>query len=121
MEGVHPQFNQLVNRFGNTRGGRRQQLVMNEFLFSHATWARETIDEMIEETSRKPKKKKQKKTTKKKAGGGLTSGRGHSVAESAPAAAPTGVPAIQLAAAKTDQGMGGRRGARTRRVDAATS
>ena len=57
IEGVHPQFNQLVRKFGNTRGGRRQELVMNEFVFSHSTWLAETIDEMIEKTSRKKKTK----------------------------------------------------------------
>ena len=92
MEGVHPQFNQPVKRFGNTRGGHRQQLVMNDF-FSHATWVRETIDEMINETKTK---KKEKTST------GLTSDQGRSVAEPGrtvastvpAAAAPTGVAPI---------------------------
>ena len=53
IEGVHPQFNQLVRRFGNTRGRERQQMVMNEFLFSHSTWIVETVDKMIEQTKRK--------------------------------------------------------------------
>ena len=53
IEGVHPQFNQLVRRFGNTRGRRRQKLVMDAFLHSHATWVRETVDEMLESTKRK--------------------------------------------------------------------
>ena len=52
IEGVHPQFNQLVRRFGNTRGRRRQQLVMNEFLFSHSTWAVQTVDDMLRKTKR---------------------------------------------------------------------
>ena len=52
IEGVHPQFNQLIRRFGNTRGRRRQQLVMEAFLYSHSTWVRETIDAMLEGTKR---------------------------------------------------------------------
>ena len=52
IEGVHPQFNQLVRRFGNTRGMCRQQLVMNEFLFSHSTWMVQTVDAMLRKTKR---------------------------------------------------------------------
>ena len=52
IEGVHPQFSQLVRRFGNTRGRRRQQLVMNEFLFSHSTWMVQTVDDMLRKTKR---------------------------------------------------------------------
>ena len=37
IQGVHPQFNQLIRRFGNTRGRRRQKLVMEAFLHSHST------------------------------------------------------------------------------------
>ena len=53
IEGVHPQFNQLIRRFGNTRGRKRQKLVMEAFLHSHSTWVRETVDEMVESTKRK--------------------------------------------------------------------
>ena len=53
IEGVHPQFNQLVRRFGNTRGRRRQELVINEFLFSHSTWITETVDDMLRKTKRR--------------------------------------------------------------------
>ena len=52
IEGVHPQFNQLIRRFGNTRGRRGQKLVMEAFLHSHSTWVRETVDEMAESTKR---------------------------------------------------------------------
>ena len=52
IEGVHPQFNQLVRRFGNTRGRRRQQLVMDEFLFSHSTWIVQTVDGILRKTKR---------------------------------------------------------------------
>ena len=52
IEGVHPQFNQLVRRFGNTRGRLRQQLVMDEFLFSHSTWMVQTVDDMLRKTKR---------------------------------------------------------------------
>ena len=53
IEGVHPQFNQLVRRYGNTRGRRKQQMVMNEFLFSHSTWIEHTIDDLLRKTKRK--------------------------------------------------------------------
>jgi hypothetical protein len=53
IEGVHPQFNQLIRRFGNTRGRRRQKLVMDAFLYSHSTWIRETVDDILESTKRK--------------------------------------------------------------------
>ena len=52
IEGVHPQFNQLVRRFGNTHGGYRQHVVMDEFLFSCSTWIVETEDKMLSETKR---------------------------------------------------------------------
>ena len=52
IEGVHSQSNQLVRRFGNTRGRRRQQLVMNQFLFSHSTWMVQTVDAMLRKTKR---------------------------------------------------------------------
>ena len=50
---IYPQFNQLIRRFGNTRGRRRQKAVMEAFLYSHSTWVRETVDEMLESTKRK--------------------------------------------------------------------
>ena len=62
---------------------------------------------MIEATTQKTKKKNQKKGKKKEASGGLTCGCGHGVAESAPSAEPSAALNIQLAAATTDQGVGG--------------
>ena len=50
---VHPQFNQLIRRFGSTGGRKRQKLVMDAFLYSHSTWVRETVDEMLKSTKRK--------------------------------------------------------------------
>ena len=53
IEGVHPQFNKPVRRFDDTRGKRKQQMVMDAFLFSHSTWLVETVEEMLKETKRK--------------------------------------------------------------------
>ena len=53
IEDVRPQFNQLIRRFGNTRGRRRAKLVMEAFLYSRSTWVRETVDEILENTKRK--------------------------------------------------------------------
>ena len=53
IEGTYPIFNQLLRKFGNIRGGRRQKLVTTEFLFSNAMWTVETIDTMLSETKRK--------------------------------------------------------------------
>ena len=52
IEGTHPLFNQLLRKFGNTWGGRKQKLVMREFLFANAMWTVETIDTMLSETKR---------------------------------------------------------------------
>ena len=51
-EGVHPQFNQLKRRFGNSGGAFQQNKVYAEFLFSHSTWMVETIDIMAKETKK---------------------------------------------------------------------
>ena len=53
IEGTHPLFNNLLRKFGNTRGGSKQKLVMREFLFANATWTVETINTMLRETKRK--------------------------------------------------------------------
>ena len=37
IESSHPQFNNLLRRFGNSRGGLRQKKMMMEFVFSHST------------------------------------------------------------------------------------
>ena len=37
IEGVHPQFNQLVQRFGILRGAFFQEKVINELFFSQST------------------------------------------------------------------------------------
>ena len=60
IEGVHPQFNALVRRFACTRGGRRQELIMREFLFSHSAWMAGTIDKLISDSRRQWKKKRSK-------------------------------------------------------------
>ena len=51
-EGAYPRFNQLVRKFGNSRGAKRQKKVMEEFLFLNPTFILENIDEMINETRR---------------------------------------------------------------------
>ena len=84
IEGVHPQFNQLIRRFGNTRGRRRQKLVMEAFLYSHSNWVRETIDEILESTKRKKvssnnkprKKRKRDKPRADRGNGGVDCERG---------------------------------------------
>ena len=52
-EGVHPEYNHLNRRFGNSRGALKKDKIMREFLFSRSSWIVETIDEMLKATSRK--------------------------------------------------------------------
>ena len=63
IESAHPQFNQLLRKFGNARGGHRQRKVFNEFVFSHSTWMTNTIDEMLKGTNRGKYKKNKKQRT----------------------------------------------------------
>ena len=80
IESSHPQFNQLLRRFGNSRGGFRQKKMITDFVFSHSTWMTNTIDEMLKASNRG--KYKTKKTywsghraTKTIQRGGATRGR----------------------------------------------
>ena len=52
IESSHPQFNNLLRRFGNSRGGFRHKKMMMEFVFSHSTWMTNTIDEMLKASNR---------------------------------------------------------------------
>ena len=52
IEISHSQFNQLLRRFGNSRGSFRQKKMITEFVFSHSTWTTNTIDEMIKASDR---------------------------------------------------------------------
>jgi hypothetical protein len=53
IEGVHPEFNHLYRRFGNSRGAFQKDKIMREFLFARSPWIVETIDTMLKATSRK--------------------------------------------------------------------
>ena len=55
IEGVHPEFNHLFRRFGNSRGAFQKAKIVREFLFARASWIVESIDSMKEETGRKRK------------------------------------------------------------------
>ena len=60
IESTHPQFNQLLRRYGNTRGQKLKRQVIRQFLFERASFVVELIDGMVKATS-KPKRKGVKK------------------------------------------------------------
>jgi hypothetical protein len=62
IEGTHPLFNQLVRKFGNTRGDKRQKLVMKELLFANSTWTVETINTMLIEARMRVVRDKEERT-----------------------------------------------------------
>jgi hypothetical protein len=64
IESTHPQFNQLLRRYGNTRGRKLKRQVIRQFLFERASFVVELIDGMLEATSKK------KRTGVKKRGSG---------------------------------------------------
>ena len=64
IESTHPQFNQLLRRYGNTRGRKLKRQVIRQFLFERASFVVELIDRMLEATSKK------KRTGVKKRGSG---------------------------------------------------
>lgn len=53
IEGTHPMFNRLLRKSGNTRGGKKQKLVLKEFVFTNSTWTVETIDTVLIKTKRR--------------------------------------------------------------------
>ena len=54
-KGVHPQFNNLYRRFGNSRGAFQKAKIVREFLFEREDWMIETVDQMLAATGRKKK------------------------------------------------------------------
>lgn len=56
IEGVHPEFNHLFRRFGNSRGAFQKNKIMREFLFARAPWILEAIEAMLKATARKRKR-----------------------------------------------------------------
>ena len=51
IEGTHPKWNQLLTQFGSTRGITLKKQMMREYLFGHASWVVDMVDELIESTS----------------------------------------------------------------------
>ena len=60
IESTHPQFNQLLHRYGNTRSRKLKRQVIGQFLFERASFVVELIGWMLEATS-KPKRRGVKK------------------------------------------------------------
>ena len=53
IESTHPIFNQLMGRYGSTRGRQLKRHVMRQFLMDRASFVVELIDEMVRATSKK--------------------------------------------------------------------
>ena len=51
IEGTHPEFNQQLRQFGNTRGRNQKRQVVDQFLFNRASFVVNLIDEMLGATS----------------------------------------------------------------------
>ncbi|EJK66444.1 hypothetical protein THAOC_12641 [Thalassiosira oceanica] len=52
IESTHPEFNELIRRFGTTRGARLKALVFQEHLFNRADFQNDVVEEMLSDTSR---------------------------------------------------------------------
>ena len=52
IESTHPVFNELVRRYGCLRGRHLKTQIMKQFLLERANLILESIDEMVDETSR---------------------------------------------------------------------
>ncbi|KAL7523386.1 hypothetical protein ACHAXR_000154 [Thalassiosira sp. AJA248-18] len=52
IESTHPQFNQLLRRYGNIRGKMLKRTVVRQFLFERADFIIELIDELLASTSK---------------------------------------------------------------------
>ena len=52
MESTQPEFNQLLRRYGNTRGQALKIQVVHQFLFERASFVMEMMNEMLAATSR---------------------------------------------------------------------
>ncbi|EJK60987.1 hypothetical protein THAOC_18591 [Thalassiosira oceanica] len=51
IESTHPEFNELIRRFGTTRGARLKALVFQEHLFNRADFQNDVVEAMLSETS----------------------------------------------------------------------
>jgi len=65
MESTHPEFNQLLRRYGNTRGQALKIQVVHQFLFERVSFVVEMIDEMLAATSRTKRPDSKKRGPKK--------------------------------------------------------
>jgi len=61
IESTHPQFNQLLRRYGATRGQNLKRQVMRQFLMERAFFIMELVEEMIKKTSRKKRPNSKKR------------------------------------------------------------
>merc|ERR1712183_44543 len=52
IESTHPEFNELLRRFGCTRGAQLKVQVFRQYLFDRASYVNDVIDNLIEATSR---------------------------------------------------------------------
>ena len=52
IESTHPEFNELIRRFGTTRGARLKALVFQEHLFNRADFQNDVVEAMLSDTSR---------------------------------------------------------------------
>ncbi|EJK54300.1 hypothetical protein THAOC_26090, partial [Thalassiosira oceanica] len=52
IESTHPEFNELIRRFGTTRGARLKALVFQEHLFNRADFQNDVVEEMLSDTRR---------------------------------------------------------------------
>ena len=101
IESIHPQFNQLLRKFGNTRGGFRQQCMLNEFVFAHSSWMTNTIDEIINKTKRSKNKKRKRNLT----------GPGNNLNEAVSQTSDVAIAMIAaVPGAKSDPALGGEEG-----------
>ena len=67
IESTHPIFNQLLRRYGNTRGWQLKRNVMDKFLIDRSSFVLESVDKMKKSTSKKkrgPNSKKREKLGK---------------------------------------------------------
>ena len=65
IESTHPQFNQLLRRYGNIRGKRLKKTVVRQFLFERADFIIEMIDDLLESTSKTKRENVKKRGTER--------------------------------------------------------
>jgi len=61
IESTHPVFNELLRRYGNSRGGHLKQRVVAQFLMERAAFVLDKVEEMVEGTSRSKRPDAKKK------------------------------------------------------------